>query len=72
MLLLLGFRGSQGGARPLRGVKEEPDIIRKSSLRLNYGIEGSYIVHRMPVYVSVARNYCKVGDLAGTHRKHIE
>jgi hypothetical protein len=56
----------------LRGVKEEPDITRKSSLRLDYGIRGSFIVHRMPVYVNVARSYYKVGDLAGTHWKHAE
>ena len=49
-----------------------PDITRKSSLRLNYGIRGSYIVHRMPVYVSIARSYCKVGELVGTCRKHTE
>ena len=56
----------------MRGVKEEPDITRKSSLRLDYGIRGSFIVHRMPVYVSVARSYCIVGELAGTCQKHIE
>jgi hypothetical protein len=26
----------------------------------------------MPVYVSVARIYCRVGELAGTHRKCTE
>jgi len=30
------------------------------------------VVHRMPVYVSVASSYCKVGKLAGTQRKHTE
>jgi hypothetical protein len=49
-----------------------PDITRKSSLRLDYEIRGSYIVHRMPVYVSIARSYCKVGELAGTHWKCTE
>jgi hypothetical protein len=57
---------------PLRGVKEEPDIIRKSSLRLDYGIRGSYIVHTMLVYVSIARSYCKVGELAEIRWKHTE
>jgi hypothetical protein len=56
----------------LRGVKEEPDITRKSSLRLDYGIRGSFIVHRMPVYISIARSYCKVGDLVETRQKHAE
>jgi hypothetical protein len=50
----------------------QPNITRKSSLRLNYGIGGSYIVHRMPVYVSVASSYCKVGELAGTRWKCTE
>ena len=53
----------------MREVKKEPDITRKSSLRLNYGIRGSYIVHRMLGYVSVARSYCKVGELAETYQK---
>jgi hypothetical protein len=56
----------------MRGSLRDPDITRKSSLRLDYGIRGSYIVHRMPVYVSVARSYCKVGELAGTCRKRTE
>jgi hypothetical protein len=50
----------------------QPDIIRKLSLRLDYEIGGSYIVHRMPVYVSIARSYCKVGKLVGTCQKHTE
>jgi len=49
-----------------------PDITRKSSLRLDYGIRGSYIVYRMPVYVSIARSYYKVEELAGARRKHTE
>jgi hypothetical protein len=26
----------------------------------------------MPVYVSIASSYCKVGELAGTRQKHTE
>jgi len=70
-LRVLGFIR---GTRPIEEDSRQPDIIEKVKLKArlrNKGVLYS-IVYRMPVYVSIASSYYKVGKLARTCRKHIE